>query len=238
MITYAGVAMMNRKWFSCVGIRHVNAVGLVRAALLVVVALTLAPHADAVVVYTHRNAWEAAVGGGVVITDTFSNPIPFSKSITFDSGIVSTGKGVDSVLPDSNVVDAGSYSGRVDTFNRLANTFDSLTWTFPMPIFALGADWFGALTGGDLTLTGNFDGIVNETLNFDGRAGFSGTGFLGIVGSALFDTVTLGTQTRIRDEAFRVDNLSFAVPAPASWGLLAIGFAGLAFARRNRRSSR
>ena len=229
--------MQQRNPTSPVSWRGLGAVLLASAALALCLALG-ARHAGAVAVYTDRAAWEAAAGGAIV-SDTFDAPIAFAPSITFASGVVSTGVGTDTVLTDSNTVDLGSYSGRVDTFNRLSNTFDAITWQFPRSIFAFGADWDGVLSGGQLTLTGDFDGAGAMTLNFADFPGFTGAGFIGIVGAALFDSVSFGTQIDLRDEIFFVDNLalSFAqVSTPGTGSMLGLGCIVLALAlRRGRR---
>ena len=61
--------------------------------------LALAAPGSAYTVYTNRAAWEAALSGRSIVTDTFSNQINSAQSITLDSGIVSTNSGP-AVLPN------------------------------------------------------------------------------------------------------------------------------------------
>ena len=65
-----------------------------------------AASANAYTIYTDRAAWEAAaaIQGSTFTTDTFSNPIPSSQSITLDSGIVSTNS-IPPTLPNSTLSD-------------------------------------------------------------------------------------------------------------------------------------
>jgi hypothetical protein len=192
--------------------------------------------AAALLIFHDRAAWNAAIAGQIT-TETFGSDIAFGPSITFSTGIASTGAGpnpIASVLTDSNTVMNGAYFGRV---GALSNNFSGISWSFPGAIFAFGGDWFGPATAARLTLTGNFDGAGDVTIDFFDQLGTS-DGFLGIIGAGAFSSVTFGTHFQ-SDEAFAVDNLSFArvnaVSSPPAAYLLLGGLALLGL-RRGRPS--
>ncbi|MFM7239654.1 MAG: hypothetical protein ACKOZN_08680, partial [Cyanobium sp.] len=102
--------------------------------------------AQAVTIYTNRAAWEAALSGATITTDTFSNTISSAQSITLDSGIVSTNS-VLPILPNSfnnnsvNIVNSGVYDNatQAGTGNSASNT---ISWVFPTSVNGFGADFF------------------------------------------------------------------------------------------------
>ena len=212
---------------------------------LAVFAVTAGAHAFQI--FTDRTAWANAVAAsplaGPVIDDPFDNHIVGADSITFDSGVVSTGTPASARF--DNLVAGGQYSGGVRgnlTSTSSALYYVTIAWGFPMPIFAFGADWVGAATHNGLTVTGDFDGAGDATISFNtALGGHPGTGFLGVVGDAAFSTITFdGENLRPRTgELFDADNLSFAkamaVPEPAGIALFGVGLAGLAWRRRRAR---
>ncbi len=151
---------------------------------------------SAYTIYTNRTAWEAALATNPsykITTDTFSNTISSAQSITLDSGIVSTNS-APPTLPNSfnnnsvSIVNPGVYDNatQAGTGNSASNT---ITWQFPAPVWAFGADFFSTNTG-RLTLIGNFDGTGNQTILVNNTIG-GPDGFLGIVGTAEFSSVVL-----------------------------------------------
>ncbi|MBW4657423.1 MAG: PTPA-CTERM sorting domain-containing protein [Drouetiella hepatica Uher 2000/2452] len=203
--------------------------------------------AQAFNVYTDRSLWETALGGAVVTTDTFSNNIPNARTITFDSGVVSTGNGTGSFLNTVGDTDsisiAGRYNGDSDGQGDNSSIFDSITWTFPQAIVGFGADWFSTATAEGVTITGNFDGTGNQTASFRSILGAPGTGFLGIIGTSSFSTITFSTETQgiPTDDLFSADDLAFAsanspaIPTPAVLpGLIGMGLAALRKKRKGQ----
>ncbi|CCI18249.1 conserved membrane hypothetical protein [Microcystis aeruginosa PCC 9807] len=185
---------------------------------------------SAYTIYTNRTAWEAAITANPsykITTDTFSNTISSAQSITLDSGIVSTNS-VPPTLPNSfdnnsvNVVTPGAYDNatQAGTGNSASNT---ITWQFPAPVWAFGADFFSANTD-RLTLIGNFDGTGNQTILVNNTIAGS-NGFLGIVGMAEFSSVVFSNNTTTVD-SFHIDNASFATKVPEPNAVVAFAILG------------
>ena len=203
--------------------------------------------ADAFQLYTDRMAWQSALDalGALTTTETFDNPKANASTITFDSGVISTGVNGTS----RNLIVNGRYEGWVDGPNNgLPEAFETITWQFPNPIFAFGADWISTATGEMLGISGNFDGTGEQTISFLDVLGRPGTGFLGIIGEANFSQITFTTTEPdlfIDNEFYQVDNLSFAsattstpVPEPGTIAGLAIfGLGGLFTKKKLSRSA-
>ncbi len=195
------------------------------------------PSASAYQIYTSRAAWEAALSGSAIITDTFSNPIGSAQSITLDSGIVSTNSNPPT-LPNAfnnNSVSGGVYSNatQAGTSNSASNT---VTWVFPSNhVFAFGADFISANLD-SLTLIGNFDGAGDQTILVNNTIG-GPSGFLGVVGTANLSSIVFGNASTTVD-SFSIDNASFAfaVPEPGTIALVLVGGLGLLSSRRVKRS--
>lgn len=213
------------------------AAGLLAAGFLFV------SSAGAVTVFTDRTVWETALGGATTTDDPFDNDIGFdtipNASITFDSGVVSANSGGSPCCEDNSVHDS-LYVNAVDGGGNDASL--NIVWTFPEDIFAFGADWFSTTTGGLLTVTGDFDGTGDQTVDFSAFLGFGGrVGFLGFIGLASFDLVTFETVSLEATEAFRADNLSFAsatvIPLPAGLPLLLTGLLALGLVGARRRKA-
>ena len=185
---------------------------------------------SAYTIYTNRTAWEAALATNPsykITTDTFSNTISSAQSITLDSGIVSTNS-APPTLPNSfnnnsvSIVNPGVYDNatQAGTGNSASNT---ITWQFPAPVWAFGADFFSTNTG-RLTLIGNFDGTGNQTILVNNTIG-GPDGFLGIVGTAEFSSVVFSNNT-INVDAFSIDNASFATKVPEPNAVVAFAILG------------
>jgi hypothetical protein len=84
-------------------------------------------------------------------------------------------------------------------------------------------------------LSGNFDGTGVVVIDLESYLAAPGDGFLGIVGSGSFSSITFGTRLAA-DEAFAVDDLAFTlrIPEPGSLALLGLGIALAGFLRAAR----
>ena len=190
-------------------------------------------------IFTDRSGWEAAVLGLDTTTETFDNAISGGLNISFDSGIVSTAIGLGGLGGlSNNSVSAGVYHGGVDQDET--NGFAQIQWLFPTPIMAFGADWISAAQGaGVVEITGNFDGNPG-TVNLGAQLGGPGTGFLGVVGTSSFASITLTSSHAHNNELFKADDVAFAAPVsalpePGTW-LLFGTFLALGLAYRRLRS--
>ncbi len=164
--------------------------------------------AEAFTIFTNRTAWQAAVdaiAGSVTTTDTFSNNIASAQTITLDSGIVSANSFPPAVAFEDNSVSGGLFLNSTDGDASSAST--TITWTFPSPVFAFGADFLNT-NPNQLNLTGNFDGTGNQTLLVNNSIG-GANGFLGIIGNANFRSIVFGTNTNDLD-IFQIDSASLA----------------------------
>ncbi|NJP09724.1 MAG: hypothetical protein HC866_09740 [Leptolyngbyaceae cyanobacterium RU_5_1] len=158
-------------------------------------------------VSTKRATFGATVCRFTTATETFETSIANATTITFASGIISTGEGG----TINNEVSGGRYFGMVDTASGVSSAFGRICWRFPIPILALGADWIGTSDSNGLTLSGNFDGNETRTVSFNEVLGFPGNGFLGIVGTTPFSEIIFqGEGLRFGAEGFRVGNLLIA----------------------------
>jgi hypothetical protein len=206
---------------------------------------SMAP-AQAYSVFTDRTAWQNAVdaiSGSVTTTDTFSNPIAKAQSIILDSGITSTNSVPPSPpeLNHNSVVDfgTGNYFYINATVTNNVNASATITWNFPTPVFAFGADFLNANMNA-LNVSGNFDGTGNQTILVDNTIG-GVDGFLGIVGLANFNPIIFGNSANNEIDTFFIDNASFATqsatpatPEPNAMVALVLLGGGF-FLNRNRK---
>lgn len=198
-----------------------------------VVALVLTSGtASAITVFSDRTLFEAAVGP--LTTETFDNTIGTAPTIMFDGGITST-KSSDGIPPTLNRVEFGVFSGFV-----ARDDFRNISFTFPDPIFAFGADFKDVES---LFVSGLFDNS-NETLSISdtiaGSAGFFGLSSSNAFTQILFTTnagvVLFPGGSPLGGDSFDVDNLSVStsaavspVPLPAALPLLAAGIGAMGF---------
>ena len=127
------------------------------------------------------------------------------RTITLDSGIVSANSFPPAVAFEDNSVSGGLFLNSTDGDASSAST--TITWTFPSPVFAFGADFLNT-NPNQLNLTGNFDGTGNQTLLVNNSIG-GANGFLGIIGNANFRSIVFGTNTNDLD-IFQIDSASLA----------------------------
>jgi hypothetical protein len=119
----------------------------------------------------------------------------------------------------------------------------SITFTFPNPVNAWGADFVNASTSGQI-LIGTGDGMSNQ-ISVESELGGPGTGFLGVITDEFFTSITflpenVEDQAEVIDE---LDNLSFGVdsdslpsiPEPSTLALIALALLSYGVRRRRRR---
>jgi hypothetical protein len=198
-----------------------------------------APAAAAPIVFTDRTAWEAAVV--IAGNETFSNAFAVLPLGTTDLGVVDVT--ITGTVSTFSSVGSGLFNGFIQ--NGGANNVSAITFTFPQPVNAWGADFSTTATGDRVIVTFNGNSydvgslLANQSPVFPEPAPFE---FLGFIDDAPFTSLTMTTAafTSI-GESFFVDDLSFgdsqtAVPEPATLLLLASGL-GVAARRRLRRDN-
>ena len=188
-------------------------------------------------VYTDRTAWESALAGFTINTETFSNPITAADVITLDNGIISTASpsGLNST---ANNVEDGQYYAY--TCSRVPCTYPAeYDWALPSATYAIGADFF-SLAPQRIDIDGvkmDIDslGFVGMTIN-DSIGGTDG--FYGIISDTLFDNIDFRCYLSCGD-GFHIDNFSIAsapppVPVPAAIWLFGTAIIGLVGFRKRR----
>lgn len=171
--------------------------------------------AEAFTVYTDRTSWQNALGGAALTNEAFFPSKGDSRTLTFDSGVVSTANGVGT---GAQTIVGGAFRAIIDGQGDSPGAYDTITWSFPQAITGFGGDWFRVAVAPleTLTVTGDFDSTGNQTIKFLDALGSPGTGFLGVIGGAPFTTITFSTE----EEGFgdvlpwQVSKLSFAAASP------------------------
>lgn len=141
----------------------------------------------------------------------------------------------------------GTYYGFIQTTGSLSQTFTaSSTGDFLLNFFAAGRPSYAGIAGGDQT----FNVLLNGTNIFTGSTS-SGSAWTGL-SSNLFSLVAGNSYTLIfqgtdtnpannGDNTAFIDNVSLqsstgAVPEPATWAMMLLGFGAIGFAMRRQRS--
>lgn len=205
---------------------------IINKALLLTTFCAASSSSFAVAIFTDRLAWEAAVSG-TITTDTFSNDINNASSITLDTGITSS---YASTGP-ANQVTNGVFQGFVNQTGQIDLEWD---WDFSSigNITAFGADFARLNVPNGLKVTGDFDGLGDQTISIVNAIG-GGSGFFGLVGNVSFNTIIWSSNDgsgTSSGEFFEIDNFSFTAhaPEPSAFFLLGAGIAGLGFLRRKK----
>lgn len=200
-----------------------------------------AAHGASFQVYTNRTAWESAMAGLRVQTETFNSFAGFTyqaagaPAFQFPAGITDVGLlRFDVDRPSGNLIVGGAFPDTVNgtTFWRIeAATQNGSTppvtpaLIFSQDTFGFGADW-------------NFVFAPRSTVAFDGNLlrfrDYLGTGinFFGVTSSTPFRRVEFDVESPF-NTLFHADNVTFAqvVPEPGTAALAALG-AALLFRRR------
>ena len=183
--------------------------------------IALAPqatHADTVQVFTDRTAWENALAGRSIQTESFDEFTGFTyyaagaPAFQFPAGITDVGLlRFDVDQPSGNLIVGGSFGGSINgtTFWRVeAATQNGSTppitpaILFSQDTFGIGADW-------------NFSSAPRSMVTFGGHTvhfrDYLGTGisFLGFTSSSAFDRVEFYVENPF-NTLFHADNVSFA----------------------------
>lgn len=198
---------------------------IVAVFALVAVAPQVGTAATITVFSNNLAGWQAAAGGPVVI-ETFSAGPPLATGMTIVSG--------------NGTVSGGEYHDIVD--NPVGSANDQVTFGFPFPISAFGAN-FDLSPGGSgqgIRIDVTFAGGGTQTVSVEVPSGFTGQ-FFGFVSDTPISQVQLrgGTQGGVQ-ETFDMDNARFVaaatVPEPSTFalfGLIAgLGLGGYALRRR------
>jgi hypothetical protein len=185
-----------------------------------------APVAAAPVVYTDKDAWEAAAGGAVLIEDFNAVPVgPLSSTPMPVGALIMTWNGT---LPSGAPCGSGASilaSGPIDGSRALeASVADpcTMTLTLPQAVTAYGADYASAITGNLLSMT-----ILGDTIHFHDVP--LNTGFLGVISGSPFSEVTYSSPF----ETYQMDNVVTGAKAPEP-GTAALLGAGLLLLVRRR----
>lgn len=197
-------------------------------ALAALLSTAAAAHAD-ITVYTSEAAFLAAVSAPG--TDTFDD----LSTVQYDSPLLRTA-GAYSYSASSP---RGLYGAGADPDHWLSTNYssDPLTFSaFSAGVTALGGYFFGSdingsfLPGATMTLTAASGETQTVTLT-DTNVGT----FLGFVATSQLASVVLSAEQPPGAAAWpTVNNLTLAVPEPASYGMLLAGLAVAGFAARRR----
>lgn len=187
--------------------------------------------ANAATIFTDRTAWVTALGGAAQTSDDFSADIADGATITFASGVQSMATGEGTSGGGINRVDGGDWDTRIRNASGLSG-YSSVTWEFPSNISAFGVDFSSISSSRGIHVSGDFDGSGNQDINLFTHQG-SSNGFLGVIGTSSFNSITLSASGTGDNDFFGADDLSFvAVPEPSSAILLGLGATSILIRRR------
>ena len=204
---------------------------------LVIVGATVGTASAQLTVFTDRASWEAALGGAAVFTEDFNAQTPgiIADGSTLDTGLLQITRNGSPNSGDGllEIEDGGNFGNLDGTIFLSGETgvepHERVEFGFNgNSVFAFGGDWFSPFSGDGIALD-----IDGELVLLDAVSGFD-SGFIGVVGTSAFGSVAIvGTPDPISfQELWSVDNISYAIPTPATAALL--GLAGLYAARRKR----
>lgn len=202
-----------------------------RSALATVGLLGLATAASAATTYTSEAAFLAAAGGGLSF-ESFEAPAAVNPtSVVLADVTFSCTNGGSSYCPGFFGVRTGA--GPTDGVQTVYfATPDTATFTFDSAITHFGIDILGLGTVGatDLTIAWGSSSSVLYT-----NYALGGVLFAGIIDGTGFTSVTFSATAP--DDGIDFDRLVYkggAVPEPATWAMMIMGFGMVGFAARRR----
>jgi hypothetical protein len=216
-------SFMNTKFLTRTALVTVSGVASLGLALSVGI-----PEAKAISFYTTSAAW----GTATATLDDFNYSRPNADSITFLSGVVSTGAPVAADTRNEVQAGPGRYRGTLKyPGNNSAAVYQTISWMFPQPINGLFADWQSI--GQDLRILVDFDNIADVTIDLRSKIGGPNGSFGFLETADTFSKITFSLigdgRENNRSDVFEVDNLAYKkVPTPALLpGLFALGAGAL-----------
>lgn len=206
-----------------------------RSALLAAATLlSVATQSEAaLVVYTSRTAWEAAVGGSFTLQD-FSS---FSVSSSYenqtlrvgDFTILASGTTFGSSWHNVGPVSNSNSVNGSSQINAATGDTGGTSLTFDNAILAIGGDWAGISDSRTTSLTIGTDVVAIPNLNGS---------FWGVVSDTPFSVAQL-TLTSGAPDGFSLDNLAYTqagrLPEPGTLSIVAAALLGLGLVRRRQR---
>ena len=184
-----------------------------RALFAFILMASVLPTGATFTTYNDRAAFMAALGSSSATVEPFSSNLAFVVGDNLYNGIN---------FRITGTVGGNGISGGILNGDEFTNT--SVDYIFALPIFAIGADFTGAATASGLTWT------INGT-PFQLFSASPGTGFFGVISTDAFTTVDVSSA----NEIYSLDNLTYAVPEPATVAFCGFGLLSLIVLRRRGR---
>jgi hypothetical protein len=234
--------------FPCEALRKCRHAGTnllsVGSAICVLALIAVAPgksQGATIQVFTDRTAWQNAMSGLSIQTETFNDFTGFTyqaggaPAFQFPSGITEVGRlRFEVERPSGNLIIGGNFFDSVNgtTFWRVETSTQNGSTPpvtpallFSQDTYGFGADWNFVFTPRS-TIT-----IGDTTLLFRNYLG-AGIHFLGFASSTPFSRVEFNVESPFND-IFHADNVTFSqVPEPSTFGICLAAIIGFSAVRR------